>query len=347
MSRVWPWLALTGFFGAACAGEEFTSAESSKSNTFAGSSGGGGAAGEQASGGTALGGKPGVSQGGAGGKSTASGGEPSVGGDPSSDGGASNGPIAGNSSTGGAVGTGGSGEAGGEGGASDPGSGCPLGKVGATCSNLPRACRDLPEGAPDGTYRIDPDAAGPIAAFDASCLFDAKGGWTLILNYVHKGGTNPALAPRKDGLPLLGSDELSVDESGSPQHWGHATSALLSALQPEALRFQGRTSQHERVIDFSTSDRDCLVYVMGGNTNCKALATNSSLLGAHSANLPRVATGFMSGKGDLALTEFPFYLGGQAHWAIKGETQRWEVDNTPVAGVLKYFYDTVHRVWMR
>jgi hypothetical protein len=209
------------------------------------------------------------------------------------------------------------------------------------------ACRDLPEGTANGTYLIDPDGTGPIAAFEASCLFDSSGGWTLILNYVHKGGTNPALAVRKDSLPLLGSETLGVDESALTKNWGHASTTLLAALAPQAVRFQGRISAHERVVDFTTDDHDCLAYAIGGTTNCKALAVNASLLDGHSATLPRIATAFMSGKGDLALTEFPFYLGGQAHWAIKGESQRWEVDNTPLAGVVKYLYDTVHRVWMR
>jgi hypothetical protein len=218
---------------------------------------------------------------------------------------------------------------------------------GPSCPEYARACRELPGNSPSGTYRIDPDGTGPIAPFDASCDMSEGEGWTLILNYVHKGGTNPALTVRKDSLPLLGSDEFGVDESAVVKSWGHAATTLVSTLKPQALRFQGRIALHTRVIDFVTSDKDCLAYAMGGSTNCRALATSSTLRPGHTATLPLIATAFMAGKGDLALTEFPFYLGGQAHWAVKGETQRWEVDNTPVAGVVKYSYDTVHRVWMR
>jgi hypothetical protein len=337
----------------ACAGEEFTSTESSSSN-FSGSSGDVGAGGNRAQGGAGLGGTPTVTRGGtanannsSGGAASApsvSGGEPGVAGEPNTKGGAATGE-GGDTSSAGAGAVGGSNDTGGTGGTDD--GDCPLGMVGPTCSNRIRACRDLPVGTADGMYRIDPDGTGPIAAFDASCAFDASGGWTLVLNYVHKGGTNPAVAVRKDSLPVLGSDTLGTDESASVQNWGHAGTALLSALGPQKLRFYGRTSAHERVIDFTTTDHDCLGYAMGGTTNCKAVVTAASLLPAHTASLPRIATAFMSGKGDLALTEFPFYLGGQAHWAVKGETQRWEVDNTPVAGVVKYLYDTIHRVWMR
>jgi hypothetical protein len=224
---------------------------------------------------------------------------------------------------------------------------CPVGFTGAECADHVHACRDLPPSAPSGNYVIDPDGTGPLPAFEASCDMENGGGWTLILNYVHKGATNPSLAPRKDSLPLLGSSTLGSDESMLSMNWGHAAPSLVAALAPKALRFYGRIALRDAIIDFSTNDPGCISYASGGNTNCKGVTTSATLLPDHSASLPGIATAFMAGKGDFALTEFPFYLGGQAHWAIRGEGQRWEVDNTPVAGVAKNLYDTIHRVWLR
>jgi hypothetical protein len=193
MSRPWRLLALGCLLAPACAGEEFTSTGESNSNSFTGSSGGIATGGD----GAGLGGAQTVTRGGAtsgsssgtGATATTSGGTPGTGGEPPIEGGADTG-------TAGADHTGGSGEAGGAGGTdSDP---CPLGWLGPTCTTRVRACRELPEGTSDGTYLIDPDGTGPIAAFDATCRLHSSGGWTLILNYVHKGGTNPAPAARKE-----------------------------------------------------------------------------------------------------------------------------------------------------
>lgn len=38
---------------------------------------------------------------------------------------------------------------------------------------------------------------------------------------------------------------------------------------------------------------------------------------------------FISAAGDLALTEFPFYINNQRHWGIKGAGRRWEVRCCP------------------
>ena len=48
------------------------------------------------------------------------------------------------------------------------------------------------------------------------------GGWTLVLNYLHLGGTNPVLTEKSIALPLLGSTNLGVDEQGHATNWGHA-----------------------------------------------------------------------------------------------------------------------------
>lgn len=265
---------------------------------------------------------------------------------------ASGGSTSGGSEAGGEATSGGartSGGAPGSGGvtSSQGGSG-DAGSAGACADCTSRACRDLPVATPSGVYRIDPDGPGGLAPFDASCDMDSDGGgWTLILNYVHKAGTNPALAVRKELLPLLGSDQLGSDESVVPANWGHAAPTLVALLAPAALRFQGVTSAHERVIDFVTSDKNCITYFSGGTANCKGVATAFTPSARHTATLPGAATAFMSGKGELSMTEFPFYVGGLAHWGIRGEGKRWEVDTTPLTGQLGNGADTLHRVWAR
>ena len=85
---------------------------------------------------------------------------------------------------GGAAGAGGTDTAGAGG---DCGSGhcCPLGWVGAACDVRPVSCKALLAAFPSassGTYVIDPDGTGSIAAFDAYCDMDFDGGgWTLIM----------------------------------------------------------------------------------------------------------------------------------------------------------------------
>ncbi len=219
--------------------------------------------------------------------------------------------------------------------------------AGGDCSATPRACRDLPSGSPSGEYPIDPDGTGPLPKFTASCDLDGDGGgWTLILNYLHRGGTNPALEVRPDSLPLLGASELGTDESASV-NWGHAAAKLVAALEPSALRFRAKMAGSAQAIDFTTSDAGCISYASGANLSCKGIAANSIPSSAHAALLPRAAVNFMSGKGDLALTEFPFYAGGLAHWSVRGAGQRWEVDNTPITGKSSAAADTLHRIWAR
>ena len=55
------------------------------------------------------------------------------------------------------------------------------------------------------------------------------GGWVEILNYVHQGGTNPALNVRTTTLPVQTSAALGTNESASATAWGHAAPALVTA----------------------------------------------------------------------------------------------------------------------
>ena len=83
-----------------------------------------------------------------------------------------------------------------------------------------RSCQEIYEAnnsATDGEYTIDIDGYnGPMPPMKVSCEFIAsgtgQGGWTLILNYLHKSGTTPDQEVRHYSLPIKDSDTLGTDE---------------------------------------------------------------------------------------------------------------------------------------
>jgi prepilin-type N-terminal cleavage/methylation domain-containing protein len=193
----------------------------------------------------------------------------------------------------------------------------------------------------DGVYTIDPDGIGGLEAFDAQCdMTTDGGGWTLVLNYNHLGGTNPDLDVRTVDLPTISSTSLGVDESGTSA-WGHTGNALLSEFTVNELRFYAVTSGHSRVVHFKTSLANCISYFQTGGGSCSGINSNNTELVGHTANLPD-AVGYYSSRGDRAMTEFPFYHPGMYHWGIRGFGYRWDVDNQANSSLSTY-----HQVWIR
>ena len=198
-------------------------------------------------------------------------------------------------------------------------------------------------GYPDGNYYFD--IAGNLFEATVDNTTDG-GGWILILNYVHQGGTNPVPDPRTTNLPIQTGAGLGVNEFGTGA-WGHAGNALLNSLDPEELKFFAVTSAHGRVINFKTDMASGIAYATSGIGSFTGLENpvNYTLLPGHTATLVPSASlnGFFTNEGDLALTNFPFWVSSTAHWGIQGMGNRWEVDDFPN----NFANSTIHRAWAR
>jgi hypothetical protein len=194
---------------------------------------------------------------------------------------------------------------------------------------------------PSGIYYFNLDGSTFKGSVDNST---EGGGWIQILNYVHQGGTNPELNVRNTDLPIPTDAVLGADESGTDA-WGHASNSLVNALNPTQLMFYGETSLHDRIINFSTSYSNVLSYAKTGSGSFSGIeqAENYKLLSGHNATIPQMASDFFENQGDLALTNFPFWIYDETHWGIKGNDYRWEVDDY----AQNEDNSTIHRIWCR
>jgi hypothetical protein len=178
--------------------------------------------------------------------------------------------------------------------------------------------------------------------------------WVLILNYVHKGGTNPELFVRHygSGFPLQGNASLGVDGSQDRTTWGHVCPYFLNEVYNKAgftkIRFKAWGGRSNRVIHFQTSDTNIINYARTGKGSFSYPFWMTQEAG-HTGLLPSWSYHRYSNQGDYALTEFPFWWSGTAHWGIRGGGFRWEVDDfyNPYAGNQDgYAYNTIHQVWI-
>ncbi len=201
----------------------------------------------------------------------------------------------------------------------------------------------------DGLYWIDPDGEGPVAEFQASCDMTScgGGGWTLVLNYLHRRGVNTALDVRTSNLPLMGSSTLGTDES-TPENadfWGHAGNALMSAFNFTEVRYMCRSSAtHGRQMNFYTADPNTVSYYSGGagSVDVANYRSSSVTCDGHNANLPSQAFNIFTNQNDLAMTNFPFWRSGNFHWGVRGLNSRWECDD-----FARNTTDTHHQIWIR
>jgi len=214
--------------------------------------------------------------------------------------------------------------------------------------NILKSCKDILAafpGAASGTYTIDPD--GPAGAQpNTTCYCDMTtdgGGWTLVLNYLHAGGTNNPLVVKSNSLPLLGSTTLGTDESASSTTWGHTSNMYLNSFTFSELRFYGKTNANARIMHFKTSHSGTISYFKTGTGSASGIQSSYTALIGHNSNLPASAGSFFSNQGNSAMTEFPFWLGATYHWGIYGYAYRWEMDDFNNSST----YNTHHQIWIR
>lgn len=203
------------------------------------------------------------------------------------------------------------------------------------------SCKDIIAkypNSPSGIY--DVNINNSISKVSCDMEVDG-GGWMLVLNYLHRGGTNPVLRVLDDRLPVLSSFELGADESNNSNSWGHSSNALFSSLNAKELRFNCYSSETTRVVDFKTSSPSAISYFSTGKGGVTMPMTNVRLPG-DTSNLIKPSSIYKDEK-NYAMTTFPFFITGKYHWSIRGSDRRWECD-TYGGG---YDYSTKHSIWVR
>ncbi len=219
----------------------------------------------------------------------------------------------------------------------------------------PASCAEIKKNAPasaTGPYKIYLNAADPAkrTALDVFCnMVEDNGGWTLILNYVHRGQTNPNLVVKPTTLPLLGANSLGDDESQVAANWGHASGAMVKSLPFKELRFFCRSSENTRIIHFKTSNAACISAITDGIGHCRGIAADFQTIAGHTANLPRNVDYSKEDQGEFTLTNDAFGIfnpsSTNTSWSIRGDSTQdnWECD----ASNDNNSFNTIHRVWIR
>jgi len=222
-------------------------------------------------------------------------------------------------------------------------------QVSALNAQTPKNCSEIHyvnPSAPSGVYQIDPDGDGALTMMDCQCdMTTDGGGWTLVLNYNHLLTTDPALNVLTANLPLQGQTALGFDESNTV-YWGHAGTALMTAIPFDEVRFYGITSDHIRVMDFKTSHAGTISYFKTGIGSTEGISADFTPFAAHSTFLPAAVNLTVSNMGDYAMTAYPLWNGSTYHWYLGGAdpvcVKRWEVDNYPCTTP-----STFHQIWVR
>ncbi len=175
------------------------------------------------------------------------------------------------------------------------------------------------------------------------------GGWTLVLDYLHKGNTDPQLNAMTNKLPEISTGTLGTDGSVSSNTWGHTAPTLFTKLNVNEIRFECRSSSHSRKVNFKTNNQLLISYFSTGTGGIgqNTMLSGYSLLSDHNGKIPGTINSGYENKGIFAMTEFPIYESGTAHWGISGDggvsAQRWECDDYPESPI----NDTLHRIWIR
>jgi hypothetical protein len=204
--------------------------------------------------------------------------------------------------------------------------------------------------------------------------------WVLVLNYVHLGGTNPALNIRDTtkGLPVLPSDgtldfgnvtingTISDGSVANPGSWGHTGNDLFDktciALGSASgnqngleIRVVGKSGKpgNDRLIHFKSGFHILLNDHRYGNEPQVVYRTSENnkfsdftLLDGHTAYFPDTDILVLyTGVNDQAMTSLGYVsVAGSANYAFYiGTDGRWEADDT-FSGATN---NTYHQIWVR
>ncbi len=225
-------------------------------------------------------------------------------------------------------------------------------------SLTPSSCKEIRTDHPmsaNGIYKIYlPDNnAEKKAVIEAYCgMDDDGGGWTLILNYVHKSSTNPSLKIKPYNLPFYGSNLIGVDESVSaPDNWGQASASLINAIPFTEVMFYCRTSVHAKKLHFKTSSSTCINALKTGVGHCRDAAKDFKALANHETNIPAMVDLSEESKGDLVASDGLFGIRSKTSrpsmWNIRagGDMRNWDCDTG--TSDTEPQPSTIHRIWVR
>jgi hypothetical protein len=184
--------------------------------------------------------------------------------------------------------------------------------------------------------------------------------WVLVLRYNHKGGTNPSLKPINDGdFPIPSKSDaaylLTFADESSTLGWGHVEAKYMAQFSISEVGFFARTSNHERVINFTSKSSGPITFLTGvgafnaGRCYCTEPGTFFGI--NETASIPRNAKEFDT---KIPITDSPFSIANTAYWSIKSAEYRWQVDDyllettsTFDKNTSLYSFDTLHMVFVR
>jgi hypothetical protein len=217
-------------------------------------------------------------------------------------------------------------------------------KPGRSVYGIPNSCEEVQERSGtqvSGIRKIDPDGPGGQPPVDVYCGNSVDGGgWTLVYNYDHKGGTNPDVVEGK-----------WPKSEGAFSHVDGISSYGFQSSDIEEVRFYCETSNHDRKVHYKTRDRDVVQGILDNSSTIgyESVANDSAKLAGHTGFLPDAAnrdTGESEPGPSMFGPGFPMFEGGDYHWSI-GEPNRggnrWECDDFPDGPQ----HDTLHQIWVR